>query len=1671
VEVTEGSLKDVPQGSDHRDEVELLADEFLARRRRGENPTVQEYADRRPDLAAAIRAVFPILVLVEELGGEPSSTGASGPGLPGAARHASPAEAAGEAAGLRQVGEYRILREIGRGGMGIVYEAVQESLDRRVALKVLPLHSLLGPKHLERFQHEARAAARVSHPNIVPIFGVGEHLGLHYFVMQYIPGQGLDRVIEEVRRLRDGGSAGSDSGIADGLSSPGGRERYYQNAARIARDAALALDHAHREGVLHRDVKPSNLILDPTGHIWLADFGLAKSVDGEELTRTGDFLGTFRYMAPERFKGWADPRSDVYALGLTLYELLALRPAFAERNRERLLRKLATEDPTPLRRIDRSIPQDLETIVIKASAREPVRRYASAQAMADDLDCYLRGQPIAARRSTPLGRLKRWCARNPAVASLAAVVLLLLVTVAAVCVTSYFRVAREQAAGREKLRDSYLAQAQALRFSGRPGQRFGALKALAEAAKIRSGPDLRDEAAASIALDDVRELASWSKDKDAAAFFDAELRRVALTSKSGAVVIRDLQDDREVLKLPGLGVALRYVYALFHPDGRHLAIRYHGDRLNLWKVWDLERKAVVATMDDAESTDGIDFDPRDGSIVVATRDGALRTLELSSGRVLSECRLPFRIEEVAVHPGGELVAVTRFKQGKEAYIADRTSGRIFRALSHPSQPSDVAWHPGGRFLAASCHDRRVYLWDAETGELQWLASGHEAEVAEVRFHPAGTMLVSAGWENNLHFWDSGSGRRLFILQGKQGTFSADGRYLGINLTLGYEKHELSPAGDGFTLHGHSLPGAKHPHGVALAPGRCLAASWGDDGVRIWDLITRDEVAHLPGGRTNFAEFDDAGANLITAGHTGLYRWPIRARAGAGRRRMILGPADVLSATALRRAAYADAAREVACLGMDGRIHLIALDEPEARRKLEDAPALETIALSPDGRWVAAGSTILDRSLLWSAADGKLLRRLDAPHGNLQFDPQARYLAVGAVAEYVLLETEGWKPVRRIPRRSNLPYPPPIAFDRGGVAMAIAGADYRIWLLEVESGRRLVELEAPDPRTLNYLALDVGAGVLAASSLTQRLYVWDLHGVAHQLGALGLSWDVQLPARPSVPREPLVVEVAASAATLGLLPDLEDPRASPLFRDHRRALFQSSIDSYGGLDAVLAAPRFLVPEGAVWSFHRGREEPSPGLEWTTLDFDDSRWQRGASGIGGYSTQNPETSTSLTDQVNSFTTLYLRHVFERDTVPSPLDPALRPAASLPESAGIAPSSFAIHPPEGTGERIEKLFFGLRFEDGFVAYLNGREIARHAAGQPGERLSCDALASRVIDYRQDFLSRLDASLLAPGRNVLAVQGLTHTPDSLIFLLPILAAATAPDEARDRSRTERLPREGGGAPVLAVYRQGRLFQRTGKLDDAIAAFEHAASLDPASPEPLLRRLECHRLLGELEWAESVAREKIAGGKLIDDGGVWAAWLVSRSHGPRRPWREELAVWPEAHAGAGSHGSTFRAVAEQLAGSGVRINCGGPVLSSASGRTWWADRFFASGAAAETKPRSAQHPVDGTEDDGLYRNYRLFPGARQLRPGYSVPIIPGRYRVSLHFAEVTRRQPMPRVFTVLLERKVVLEAYEPLSRGFAAAGIKTVEVDVDDCVLDLDFLSERSDPMISALEIERVEE
>jgi serine/threonine protein kinase/tetratricopeptide (TPR) repeat protein len=412
-----------------------LAEEFAQRYRRGERPCLSAYADRHPELAADIRELFPALVALEELGPAAGPGAAPDPGAP-----------AGPGAVPERLGDFRILREVGRGGMGVVYEAVQLSLARRVALKVLPFAATMDPRQLQRFQNEARAAACLHHDHIVPVHAVGSESGVHYFAMQFIEGQTLEALLRAKRRelapaseplavtpprgddaTADdpvGGAPGSPAGPPEGAAETRQPDRsplsvtgpaYFRRIAAWGAEAAEALEHAHQLGIVHRDIKPGNLMIGRQGKLWVTDFGLARRPTDLGLTMTGDLLGTLRYMSPEQAlarHGLVDHRTDVYALGVTLYELLTLQPAINGKDRQEVLNRIAFDEPPAPRALDRTIPADLDTIVRKAMQKDPDGRYATAGDLAEDLRRFLADRPIRARPPTRRQRVQRWVRRH-----------------------------------------------------------------------------------------------------------------------------------------------------------------------------------------------------------------------------------------------------------------------------------------------------------------------------------------------------------------------------------------------------------------------------------------------------------------------------------------------------------------------------------------------------------------------------------------------------------------------------------------------------------------------------------------------------------------------------------------------------------------------------------------------------------------------------------------------------------------------------------------------------------------------------------------------------------------------------------------------------------------------------------------------------------------------------------------------------------------------------------------------------------------------------------------------------------------------------------------------------------------------------------------------------------
>jgi serine/threonine protein kinase len=428
-------------GAPREDDPRLLraAQEYLAALEAGQRPDRGAFVARFPDLAGELETYLDALDLFH------AAAPATALPTPAAVPSAEP------------LGDFRIVREIGRGGMGTVYEAVQLSLGRKVALKVLPFASALDTKQLLRFKNEAQAAAQLHHTNIVPVYAVGCERGVHYYAMQLIDGQNLADLIRQLasggRDLASGGREPPDGSeqsgalrpplakshppLASTLQAALSTQRashsgtFYRTVAGLVAQAADALEHAHQLGVIHRDVKPGNLLVDDRGTVWVTDFGLAQFHTSAGLTRTGDLLGTLRYMSPEQAAGQGAPldaRTDVYSLGATLYEMLTLEPMFSGTDPQRLLRQILEDEPRPPRASDRAVPAELETIVLKAVSKNPADRYATARDFADDLRRFVDNRPILARRPTLAQRVRKWGRRHPSVV-VAGVVLLILVAI------------------------------------------------------------------------------------------------------------------------------------------------------------------------------------------------------------------------------------------------------------------------------------------------------------------------------------------------------------------------------------------------------------------------------------------------------------------------------------------------------------------------------------------------------------------------------------------------------------------------------------------------------------------------------------------------------------------------------------------------------------------------------------------------------------------------------------------------------------------------------------------------------------------------------------------------------------------------------------------------------------------------------------------------------------------------------------------------------------------------------------------------------------------------------------------------------------------------------------------------------------------------------------------
>jgi eukaryotic-like serine/threonine-protein kinase len=988
--------------------------------------------------------------------------------------------------------------------MGVVFRARQISLNRVVALKMILAGQLASEAELKRFHAEAEAAASLDHPNIVPIYEVGEQEGQHYFSMRLIEGRSLADLMAQ---FQDDAT----------------------RAARLMVLVARAVHFAHQRGILHRDLKPANILIDAEGQPHVTDFGLAKRVGRDShLTLSGTVLGTPSYMAPEQALGKTrhlTTAADIHSLGAILYQLLTGWAPFDMGTPFETIRRLVEQEPTRPRLLKRTIDRDLETICLKCLEKDPTRRYGSAEALAEDLERWLRREPILARRATTAWRLTKWVQRKPALA----ITLALLHLVAALglvgILVQWHRAQDAQRDAIDKLRASYLAQAQAWRFSGQPGRRFTSLEALARAAAIRPSIELRNEAIACLPLVDLKPAQRWEfKLGRQRVFFSDALNRQAVGDQQGNVVVRDLPDDRQVFRVPALPGLPGPPEVRFSPDGRRLSVSFGRA---MFQTWDLGTGQALLFA----SGDRPEFSPDSQSLVTADTRAGLSVYDVATGRLLRNLASHAQFQWPSFDATGQRLAAVLTPGKTNLLVLEASSGTELARLPHNRAIHSFAWHPAGRFLA-SCQNSHtaITIWDVERrAPARTLEDPHAAPVS-LAFSPDGTLLAAGGWDGRVRVWDFAAGRLLLSASGGGFVqFSRDGQALTVTswardaawrfqVAAGSELRSLwedRPASEG----GERITFNRDGRVLAYTIGQQLKLCDPRSG-RLYAVLTNPPIQNVLA--------DPVGDGFCLSGQETWLRWPLQWSEYPSRLR--IGPLQRVGPGGdLRWSAVSADGRIILAQHGPDHFHVFEGETYRELVKMTDKhPGLRYQALSPDGRWAASGAWHNPTVKLWDARTGGLVRTIQTEEmSSVAFSPDQRWLVIGG-KDYQFLECGTWVVKRRLARPPMERFPPAMAFSRDGQIMALCPTWRSIRLLRVEDGRELATLEPPVPWNISHLSLSADASLLAVAGGTPEFHVWDLRKVRRQLSSLGLDWEMPPYPEPDQPgrsaESPLEVEV-------------------------------------------------------------------------------------------------------------------------------------------------------------------------------------------------------------------------------------------------------------------------------------------------------------------------------------------------------------------------------------------------------------------------------------------------------------------------------------------------------------------------------------------------------------------
>ncbi len=1036
------------------------------------------------------------------------------------------------------IGHYRLLNEIARGGMGIVYRALQEGSQRIVALKMILPHQQSTPEMLARFQAEREIVASLDHPNILPIYEIGELEGRPYFTMKLAENGSL---IDYARKLR-------------------GRLR---DIAGFMSKVAAAVHYAHQRGVLHRDLKPANILLDQNFEPLVCDFGLARRLEEEQgLTVTRAILGTPHYVSPEQARGEGirlTISSDIFSLGTILYELLVWHLPFVGNDPIAVMRQVAEITPSKPSAIRFDIPRDLEVICLHCLEKDPQHRYPSALALANDLERWLEGRSIVARPASPPEQLWRWAKRNPILALACALLIFALIGIAvgSTLFSISLDAARKRAETAElgaktELRSAYLSQARATRLTGLSGQRFMALDAIARAARIQPGLDLRNEAAAALALTDLRVDRQWRAKGTGidALVFNPTLESYAVAGKPGTVSIRRVSDQAETGRIEYDGAPVVYLTA-FSRDGRFIGLRHADDK---WTFWDMSKeqpRSVLELVDDRSGGTGklfafdCDFAPHSPEVAVTLPDGNFGIYNLLTGSRRNEFAVPERPAAIAYNETGDQIAVSEPNR-KVVAIYDVSSTGIKLVLPGSAQIVALAWSPSGDELVCGDVDGLLTFWNPVTGvEIESVAAAN-AKIMQLAYTRDGNFLVSNSFDRVIRLWDA---RQHLLLCRMPGWGSLPGMHLSDSGKIGCTSPELDACILELSLHPawRVLHHPKKNEGAGLFSAldfnrdASLLSAAALDGIRLYDIRQGRQIANLqidPGTNkaineksARFAKSDENEILLISSRKSGLNQWLIKR---TSENSIQIGPAHPLDTEAgfLLMDSDRSSRHIVLADNESGRVKILDRNGPSRVTEIPERPGIFDAVISPDGKWLA--STIVgvrgnkdESAQIWNLSSEKMEKQIQAGIGAMAlFNSENEWLLLsGALCRAV--SVPAWTNGPRISSDAAI-----LAFAHNGNLLATTEG-IRTKLYTFPDMRELVTLENPYgfDAVAGRLTFSPDDSWLAVLSSDGSVYLWDLFRLRQELREVGLDWDAPVPAsteqHESVTSQPLEVTVIES----------------------------------------------------------------------------------------------------------------------------------------------------------------------------------------------------------------------------------------------------------------------------------------------------------------------------------------------------------------------------------------------------------------------------------------------------------------------------------------------------------------------------------------------------------------